>query len=235
MGKSFAKAWELDYSMKFNSDWRFLQWDSVRGVASNDLTRIVGLIPLAGYLILFNDEVAELVSFDTIAGVRDQAASPFLLGGVAKLRLVFFGSIFVLLSFSIFRMFRPAVLDRSSGDLEFSERVRDSYSVHEVASMESQVYSDSWKPRTEAFWIVQGQTRSRKPMVSGYRPDVRKFMFTEHGDYIHFLAREWWAGMMHTFRSARIASMLFGVTGYIVLAVPTLDIAQAVLREILLS
>lgn len=53
-------------------------------------------------------------------------------------------------------------------------------------------------------------------------------MFSEHSDYIHFLAREFWLGTMHTFRGARLASMLMGIFGYIMLAVPTLDIAQAV-------
>ncbi len=218
--------------MKVNSDWRIFHWSSVKGVASNDLSRIVGLIPLAGYLILFNDEIAKLASFDTIAGVADQVASPFFLGGVAKLRLVFFGSLFILFSYLIFRVFRPPVLDSSSGDLGFSARVEDSYSVYEIASMEAQVYSDIWKPRTKAFWSVLGEPRARKPVVSGYRPDVRSAMFTKHGDYIHFLAREWWDGMMHTFRGARIASLFSGVTGYILLAIPTLDIAQAVLRDI---
>jgi hypothetical protein len=226
---------EFDYMIKFTSDWRIIHWSSVRIVASNDLTRIVGLIPLAGYLILFNDEIAGISSFNTIAGVGEDAVSPFFLGGVSKLRLVFFGSLLVLFSYLIFRAFRPSVLERSNGDLEFSTRVRDSYSVYEVASMEGQIYSDIWKPRTEAFWIFLGSARSREPVVSGYRPDARNTMFAKHSDYIHFLAREWWAGKMQTFRCARLASMFFGITGYILLTIPTLDIAQAVLRDIVSS
>jgi hypothetical protein len=219
--------------MKFHSDWWIFHWSFVKGIASNDLTRVVALIPLAGYLILFNDEITKLVSFNTIAGVGPEAASPFVLSSVFKLRLVFFGSLFVLMSYLFFRIFRPSVLEGSSGDLEFSTRVRDNYSVYEIASMEAQVYSDSWVPRTEAFWIFLGETRARKSVVSGYRPDFRSAMIAKYGDYIHFLAREWWAGMMHTYRGARLASIIFGITGYIMLAVPTLDIAQAVLRHII--
>ena len=101
--------------------------------------------------------------------------------------------------------------------------------------MEERGFSDHWKPRSSLFWIILGQTRRKKPVVSGYRPDVRVTMFTKHGDYIHFLAREWWAEMMHTFRVARLASMILGITGYILLAVPTFDISQAVLWDILSS
>jgi hypothetical protein len=38
--------------------------------------------------------------------------------------------------------------------------------------------------------------------------------------------------MMHTYRPARICSLVFGVGGYAMLAVPTLDIAQAVLHHL---
>ena len=221
--------------MKFHSDWKYAQWGFVEKIANNDLARIVGLVPLVGYLILFNDEIAGIASFSIIAGVDDDNVSPFFLTSLAKMRLVFFGSIFVLFANLIFRALRPQVLERSKGDIEFSIRVRDSYSVHELASMEEQVFSDDWKPRSSFFWMVQDQIRTKKLVVSGFRPDARSQMFSKHGDYIHFLAREWWVGMMHTNRVARLASMILGITGYILLAVPTFDISQAVLLDILTS
>jgi len=221
--------------MKFYSDWKIAQWYSVEKIANNELARIVGLVPLVGYLILFNDEIAGIASFGTIAGVDNDNVSPFILSSLAKMRFVFFGSLFVLFANLIYRIFRPQVLDSSKGGMEFSTRVRDSYSVYELASMEEQVFSEHWKPRSPFFWMVHDSIRSKKPLVSGYRPDARAQMFSKHGDYIHFLAREWWAGMMHTSRGARLASMLLGITGYILLAFPTFDISQAVLRDILTS
>lgn len=218
--------------MEPSTDWKFIRWETVKGVANNDFTRVVVLIPIAGYLILFNDEIAAMVSFDTLAGVGEPDRSPFLLDGLAKLRLVFFGSFLILFSFLTYRLFRPEVLEDSKNDLEFSELVRQRYSVYELARIEESVHSEAWTERTEAFWIVLGKRRSKKPVVSGYRPDVRAQMFSKHGDYIGFLAREWWEGMMHTHRPARICSLAFGVVGYVMLAIPTLDIAQAVLRHV---
>lgn len=60
-------------------------------------------------------------------------------------------------------------------------------------------------------------------------------MFATHGDYIRFLVREWWEGMMHTRRPARICSLTFGVGGYVMLAIPTVDIAQAVLGHLFIG
>lgn len=218
--------------MRPRTDWKSVRWDSVKGVANNDFTRVVALIPFAGYLILFNDEIAGMVSFNAIAGVGEAERSPFLLESLTKLRLVFFGSLFVLCSFLIYRLFRPEELEASKNDLEFSELVRQRYSVYELAQIEERVHSELWIERTDAFWNVLGQRRSKKPVVSGFRPDVRTQMFSKHGDYIGFLAREWWEGMMHTHRPARICSLAFGVGGYAMLAIPTLDIAQAVLLHL---
>jgi hypothetical protein len=173
-----------------------------------------------------------MASFDAIAGVGEADRSPFLLDGLTKLRLVFFGSLLVLCSFLTYRLFRPEALETSKNGLEFSELVRQRYSVYELAQIEDSVHSESWVERTEAFWTVLGRRRSKKPVVSGYRPDVRSQMFSKHGDYIGFLAREWWEGMMHTNRPARICSLVFGIGGYAMLAVPTLDVAQAVLRHL---
>lgn len=221
--------------MKFYSDWKIVQWNSVEKVANNELARIVGLVPLVGYLILFNDEIAGIASFTIIAGVENDNVSPFILSSLAKMRFVFFGSLFVLFANLTFRVFRPPVLENSKGDMEFSTRVRDSYSVYELASMEAQVFSDHWKPRSPFFWMVSDKIRSKKAVVSGFKPHLRARMFSAHGDYIHFLAREWWAGKMHTFRGARLASMILGITGYILLAIPTFDISQAVIWDILTS
>lgn len=217
--------------MKFHADWEITQWSSVEKIASNDLTRVIGLIPLVGYVILFNDELANLASFEIIAGVDDSNISPFFLTSLAKMRLVFFGSLFLLLANVAFRYFGPRVLRHSKDDMEFSRRVRDCYSVHELASMEEEVFSERWKPRISPFWSVFGSTRSRKKVVSGYRQDVRAHMFDKHGDYINFLAREWWAGQMHTYRIIRILSLVLGCIGYFLLALPTLDISQAVLAD----
>ncbi len=103
--------------MKLRADWKVVRWETVKGVASNDFTRGVGLIPIAGYLILFNDEIAAMLSFDALAGVAGAEKSPFLLDGLTKLRLVFFGSLCLFCSFLTYRLFRPEVLEVAKSDL----------------------------------------------------------------------------------------------------------------------
>lgn len=221
--------------MKFHSDWKLTQWQSVERVANNDLTRVVALVPVIGYLILFNDQFVEIASFRMIAGVEPGLETPFYLSGIAKMRLVFFGSLLLFFSNLSFKLFRPQVLELAKGDMEFAARVGERYSVHELTEMEAQVFSDHWKPRLPIFWKVRDQFRSKNPVVSGYRPNVRNAMFNAHRDYIIYLSREWWTGEMHTYRLARLVSLILGITGILLLAIPTLDVTQAVVGDVFLK
>lgn len=220
--------------MKFSEDWRVIQWRAVKAVANNDVSRLIGLVPLAGYLILFNDEIAGLTSFDTLAGVTGGYPNPFFLDAVTKLRLVFFGSLFVFFSHVIYRIYRPPVLDVSTDEIDFSTKVRESFTVGEIARMEAQVFESSWKSRRPDFWMMKDRVRTG-PKLAGFRSDVRSGMLNGHGDYISHLAREWWAGTMHTNRTARLAAIILGLIGYLFLAMPALDISQAVLRDMLFT
>ena len=73
----------------------WLQWRFLNSFANNEVARIVVVVLIAGYLILFKDGVAELLSFDRLAGISSSDYSPFVIDNVNKLRLAFFGSIFV--------------------------------------------------------------------------------------------------------------------------------------------
>lgn len=219
--------------VRFNLENPILQWEFVRGVANNDLTRVVGFVPLIGYLILFNDKIAEIVSFNAIAGIESSTYSPFLMSGLLKLRLSFFGSLSLLISYVIYKVYHPRILDDARGRVDFSSQVMNIYSVGEVQEMEAQVHSDRWTRRLEMFWIFLGKPRPKKAILAGFRPDVRRFMFEEHGDYIHLLSLEWWTGMMHKSRLARISAIGFAAIGYTLIALPSFDIAQAVLRDAL--
>lgn len=82
-------------------------WSTVKKVASNDLTKIIGIVPVVGYLILFNDSILDKIQFNTITGTTGDEASPFLIGGLTKLRMTFFGSLSVTMSFLIYQLRRP--------------------------------------------------------------------------------------------------------------------------------
>lgn len=215
-------------------------WPFLEQIANNQVGRLVSAIPIVGYLILFNDQFANAVSFNAIAGSNLETESPFWFNSIFKLRSAFFGSLFILLANILFAVFSPRVLKSSKDDLQFCERVFESYSKDEIVKIEQDITDQNWNLRTP--WLLQenrdglywekDQEGKKKPIsrLSGFAQ--KRYITREYPDYVRLLAREWWHGQMHTFCFFRMSILFFAAVGYLLLALPTLDILQAVVFNI---
>jgi len=222
-------------------EYNFLRWSLIRRLANNEISKVIGLIPLAGYLILFNDGLADAIGFNQIAGRTANESSPFLLGTTSKLRLVFFGSIFLFLGTILFRLRSPKEIEVAQSELEFSDNVLISYSKDEIIRIETLVLLEDWAMRTDHVRASVAQLLKKpvdqispdhlKPRIASYNKD--SFLRETGGQYIRALAREWWLFQEHTDPKTRYMIWMACVLGYGMLALPTLDIAQAVLMDIL--
>jgi len=214
-------------------EYFLFQWQFISSAARNDLSRIIAVVPIVGYLILFNDYVAETLQFNVLAGARADDPSPFFIPTDVKLRLVFLGSLLVLVANIASRIFSPNELEHSSNGFVFSDRVFESFSAEEVKAMETEVYDAAWSPRT-SFFDNNTDLRLGKrqtPILLGFQN--KQFMLRDNSEYLRNLAREWWCGKMHEMPIARYFTLASVVSGYLLLSVSTLDIVQAVLRDIL--
>ncbi len=219
------------------SDWleesKFLRWNSLENLADNQISKVVGLIPIAGYLIIFNDSLVETLSFNAIVGHRTNLDSPFLLESVSKLRLTFFGSILLFLGNRLFVLMSPKVLTICKDDFHFADRVCESYSLREIQSLENSVFEKNYRQRTPL--LVEDEQNSsflksdRRP-ARGHRN--KKHLFREYSEYVRAVSREWWVGQMHTGWLARRLVFVLCLLGYLMLALPALDISQAVIRDL---
>ncbi|MGC0225544.1 hypothetical protein [Pseudooceanicola nitratireducens] len=208
-------------------------WSTVKKVASNDLTKIIGIVPVVGYLILFNDSILDKIQFNTITGTTGDEASPFLIGGLTKLRMTFFGSLSVTMSFLIYQLRRPKELDTATDDFSFAERVRESYSVVEMQALERDVMDAKWQKRMWLFWFPPQVARKRERRTQKAQGNRRSHFLRTFGDHIDQASREWWIGRMNSRPISRYAAMILGCLGYLLLVIPTIDIAQAVIADIL--
>ncbi|WP_170549603.1 hypothetical protein [Ruegeria atlantica] len=215
-------------------EFRVLRWDFIETIANNELSKIVGIIPIAGYLILFNDALLQSLGFNDIAGVTKDDVSPFWFTGLAKLRFTFFGSLFVLVANVTFRLRAPPVLGEAKSDIAFSDQVVASYSLSEIVTLENSILGGAWTHRTpllckdERFMFSLNKVG---PRLAGFRYKNR--LISDKEEYIRACAREWWVGQMHTRWWARRVALSTGLLGFALLAIPTIDIAQAVLQDLL--
>ncbi|WP_339028406.1 hypothetical protein WI604_26755 [Bradyrhizobium symbiodeficiens] len=80
-----------------------LPWSKLRGVGNSPIAKITTLIPLVGYLILFNDNVARFLHLASeFAGVHDANFSV-----APKLMLVYVGLCATALGVTVFAIFCP--------------------------------------------------------------------------------------------------------------------------------
>lgn len=219
---------------KWMEDPSWLRWNFIEKIANNELSKLVVFIPIAGYLILFNDRFAEALTFDEIAGVHEGETSPFFLSATTKLRLAFFGGIFVFVSKLVFVGFSPKILENFKRGLSFAETVVDNYTQPEIAALEQDVLSEAWIFRTPHLVGTRyTSVRSRKARIGGLNPhSFPQQRRTDFREYIQLIAREWWHGQMHSHFFARLICLVSGFVGFGMLSFSTLDIAQAVIRDV---
>ena len=75
--------------------------------------------------------------------------------------------------------------------------------------------------------------RKRERRTQKAQGNQRSHFVRTFGDHIDQASREWWIGQMNSRPFSRYAAMVFGCLGYLLLVIPTIDIAQAVIADIL--
>lgn len=210
----------------------FLKWDFLRGFASNEIARYSGLIPVVGYLILFNDQLAGSLSFNQFAGANLDGKTPFLIDNLTRLRMLFFGGLLLLVSYVIFRLTAPPIVRISSDEFQFSERLMTSYSLGEVILIESEVLGEDWTRRTPLSLQDSSVFRiSRKSDPIAKKIRNKTEFVALHSDYGRALGREWWHGQMHKNTPIRYFLLISTTLGYALIFLPSLDVTQAVVRD----
>lgn len=93
-----------------------------------DLARYTITIPVFGYLILFNDTVANLLKFDALTN----SAEPLFFTTTARLQFVYFGLLLVALASVWFRTRSPEQTKISSSVSEFQKYALENYSTYQI-------------------------------------------------------------------------------------------------------
>ncbi|MCV6823798.1 MULTISPECIES: hypothetical protein [Halocynthiibacter] len=211
----------------------WLRWNFIAHFADNELSRLIGIVPLVGYLILFSDPIIENFSLSLFAGASDSEESPFILDGLAKLRLVFFGSLFVFSSNVLFRVLVPNCIQQSRDMQEFSERVVSNFSHTDIKEIELKCRDKDHIIRTDIKSYIESNNplNFRDPITSGSQDT--KMLLRNHEIRIRLLAREYWASENNSRKLARVVTLFLALGGFVMLSIPSIDIIQAVIRDLL--
>lgn len=96
------------------SKWRWLRWHRLRALGNSTAARLTILIPLIGYLVVFNDKVVAYLELS--ARIFGQAAAA---GSLDKLLTIYIGLVCVALASAIFALCCPLEVKKYASAEEY--------------------------------------------------------------------------------------------------------------------
>lgn len=95
-------------------------------------------VPIIGYLILFNDRIGELLIFNNIAS---EDSISFGLGGIQRLRLLYFGLTFLGISNFIYRLKKPYQFKFGTNLINYTKTCLDFFTLYDYIQLHSTIRS----------------------------------------------------------------------------------------------
>jgi hypothetical protein len=206
------------------------------------IPRLSVSIPIVGYLILFNDSITKNLTFlDLTSG-----HSAFGLSGVARLKFLYLG--LVLLGFGniLFRLKRPYVLWKSRDESAFVENCLKNFTLTTYLELHEKIRHSGFDAYTRHGKYYDSEWEAFYAHASGHSPGLPQI--SQRHQFGHWVeAREKYESLlrgilMETFfrenTQTRQAWLMICIaissTGYLFLAVPSVDLFVKVLYSILI-
>ncbi|MEM6781622.1 MAG: hypothetical protein AAF569_07140, partial [Pseudomonadota bacterium] len=132
------------------------KWSDYVWMLDGWLPRCAIAIPLIGYVIIFNDFFSQHLSFNNISNYNDNA---YGLSSSARLKLIYFGLIFLGLANLIFRINRPFIFKLGKNEFEFVKNGLSHFTLQDYIEFHNKIqeghftrhgkyYTEQW----EDFW-----------------------------------------------------------------------------------
>jgi hypothetical protein len=123
------------------------QWSDYVVYIDGWIPKLAFSVPILGYLILFNDKTSDFLIFQQLA---NEHISSFGLSGVQRLRLLYFGLIFLGISNFIYRVRKPYQFKFGSNYMDYSRCCLEIFTLSNYNDIHHQI-------RREGHLTVRGK------------------------------------------------------------------------------
>jgi hypothetical protein len=229
------------YKFKYNFGWSNYAW-----LFENWIARSTFLVPFLGYLVLFNDEIANLVKFETIA---NETALNFGLSSKDRLRLIYLGLLLLSVAQASYLFFRPSLLRFSSDIRGFVDYGLTYFTFGDFLALHDTIgysgsgpvsgYGDYSTSEWEAFVaLATGETvqfnqqERRGRLIEGADWTKAK---SKYEDLLKSILKETFAVRNRKKRTLLAFTLFLGFLGYLFLLLPSIDLTVKVLTSIWLD
>jgi len=212
--------------------WYNFRWSDWIGFVDGWIPRFAFFVPLLGYLILFNDNITGLLSFNELTNSYN------LLDGISsseRLRLLYFGLIFLGLSNIIFRIKKPYIFRFGTNIREYTTNCLNTLSFESFQRMHMGIGEDGPYTQSGKYYDSEWEGFKEAALNEGEGSDIVKRnghwedAKLKYGSLLRAILNE------HFFKKdvARKGWLLFCVSissfGYVLLIIPSFELFTKVI------
>lgn len=198
-------------------------------------------VPILGYLVLFNDEVSNLLIFSNLTNANVNLDHHTMLDGEVRLRLVYFGLIFLGVSNFVYKFRRPHLFRFGTTQADFTRTALELFTLSDYIDINGIIrgqghltrsgkyYSSEWDGFREAATNTDEGTDNVKR--DGNWDEAR----SQYGNLLRDMLREHYFRITTQRRFSLALCIILSTIGYFCLVVPSLDIFIEVLKITIFS
>jgi hypothetical protein len=199
-------------------------------------------IPIVGYLILFNDSIADHISFERLASGHDSALG---LSASSRLKLIYLGLLFVGTASLAYRWRRPWPMRLADNEFDYVERGLKNFSIGTYIQLHGLIRHSDMDPYTTHGKYYDSEWEDFLEMSTGSRPGADARAAAEktghwneakskfEGLLRSILLETFFREAHHTRRKGLVFCLALALVGYGLLAIPSADLFLKVMGAIL--
>lgn len=225
--------------MKWRVFWYNFKWPDYVWALDGWIARASLGIPLLGYLIIFNDTVAGyLSSFDLLAG---PPPAWHFIDGATRLKMMYLGLVALAAANAVYFWRRPRLMKWGTSADSFIDNAMRSFKVGDFVRIHSTIsdrdaltqdgkyYTAEWE---QFLGLADGERGgpNRQADFSGVHFEEAKARF---GSLLRSMLADYYFGAVIQRRAALIICLAFAAIGYVLLAIPAIDLFLRVMSVVL--
>jgi hypothetical protein len=202
-------------------------WSDYVGYIDGWIPKLALSVPILGYLILFNDSVSEILSFKYLA--KEEAIS-FGLEGATRLRLLYFGLIFLGVSNFIYRIKKPYIFKFGTNLIDYTKNCLYIFTLGDYINIHGTIRHEGHLTLSGKYYDSEweGFLEAAKNTGEGTEKVVRdgdwESAKNKYGALLRDMLRENFFRNEIKGRIPLSVCLVLSTTGYLLLAIPSLDL-----------
>ncbi|MFC1719565.1 hypothetical protein ACFL00_00310 [Pseudomonadota bacterium] len=210
---------------------RVLPWETFARTGNSTFVRLTILVPILGYLIIFNNYLVSLFEISPIyvPSLADDSAG--FLDSKYRLYYFYFGLFFVGIGSITYQLFCPSLIKEFRSIFHYLEKGRKAYSRYGLNELYNSMLKSKSEEAKRTLHTISDEARERG--VVDDNPDDYEGWENHLESYDIELKRAYWTHLNHSNVLFRVITQICFFLGFLFLAVPSLEMFFQVLKAAL--